>query len=282
MQPTRTLQQILAESNSVYDPQVASLQKQIGDLPGQTAAEEAGLQAKQNDAFNEIVNGARRRGLGFSGIPLGEQAQYTASTYLPAVAQLHTAQNQQATSLSDAISQIREQQFNNAQSVYQAEQDRALQAKQAADQAAAYKNLFNQQSQQAAAPAAQNPLTLKGATLKDQAKGGAGGYNFSFGGQPISAVGFAQVNSVNPADILYTMAQSGDSYAANAYRDIVSNGGQITPDIAKKYQALFWGTNLIPAAPKPKPTVKQMATDNLKRSTGSIFTSPSWVGGFLR
>lgn len=162
MQPSRTLAQILAESNSVYDPQVASVQGQIDALPGQTAAEEQGLQAKQTQAFGDILNGARRRGLGFSGIPIGEQAQYTATNYLPALANLRTAQQQRATSLQDAILGIRERQNQFAQGVYQTEQDRAEQARQfdaaqAAQraQAASYAGLFNQGNPQAPAP--QNP-----------------------------------------------------------------------------------------------------------------------------
>jgi hypothetical protein len=154
MQP-RTLAQILAETNSIYDPQVASVQQQIGQLPGQTAAEEQGLQAKQTQAFGDILNGARRRNLGFSGIPLAEQAQYTATNYLPALANLHTAQNQRATSLQDAILGIRERQNQYAQGIYQQEQDRALQARAAADQAAAYRSLFG--GQQSPTPAPQAP-----------------------------------------------------------------------------------------------------------------------------
>jgi hypothetical protein len=123
----RTLDQILAELAPAYDPQVANIQKRQQGLPGQIQAEEQGLQAKQTDAFDQILGGARRRGLGFSGIPLGEQAKYTATEFLPAMARLRQSGREQAMSLEDAILGIRERQRGQAQNIYQTEQDRAFQ-----------------------------------------------------------------------------------------------------------------------------------------------------------
>lgn len=262
MQP-RTLDQILSQLDTIYKPQIASAQAQLDQVPQQAQAEEAGLQAKQTQAFGDILNGARRRGLGFSGIPLADQAKYTATDYLPALANLHTAQQQRAQSLQDAIFGIQERQGTTAQQIYQQEQDRAAQLAAAKAQSDAYSGLFNQQQSQQQ----QSPLTLQGVTLKNAQQGGQGGYNFAFGNKPISAVGFAQVNGLNPADILYTMAQNGDAYAANAYRDILGNNGQITPDLARKYSALFWGTNFIPAQPAPKPKPKSTSNSIVSQPT---------------
>lgn len=129
MQP-RSLDQILTELDSSYAPQINSIRRQQADLPGQQIAEEQGLQAKQESAFGDILGGARRRGLGFSGIPLGEQAKYTATEYLPSLARLKTASKQQAMSLEDAINQIYEKRNTMGQQIYQTEQSAAEQRRQ--------------------------------------------------------------------------------------------------------------------------------------------------------
>lgn len=128
----RTLDQILTELGSVYDPQVQSIQTRMNDIPNQVKQEEQGLQARQQTAFGDILNGARRRGTGvaFGGIPLQEQARYTADTYLPALANLRTASKQQALSLQDAINQINERRSTQAQSIFEGERNFAEQQRQ--------------------------------------------------------------------------------------------------------------------------------------------------------
>ena len=120
----RTLDQIMAELGSIYDPQVKSIQQRQNLIPEQMKSEEAGLQAKQVSAFDDILSGARRRGLGFSGIPVGEQAKYTATDYLPAIARLRQQGKEQAMSLQDAIYGIKERQQNQALAQRQYEQQR--------------------------------------------------------------------------------------------------------------------------------------------------------------
>lgn len=123
MQP-RTLDQINASLGSIYDPQVQSIQKQQAALPAQQAADQAGLKAQEQQSYQDILNGARARGTGiaFGGIPLQEQAQYNASTYLPALAKLQTSYNQHAQSLSDAINQLNANRYKDAQSMYSQDQ----------------------------------------------------------------------------------------------------------------------------------------------------------------
>lgn len=117
----QTLDQVLSSLSSVYQPQLDSVASQQAALPAQYAAQDQGLQAQQQQAFGDILNGARARGTGvaFGGIPLGEQAQYTASTFLPAEANLKTSQNQASQSLIDAINKINEDKFNTANNIYQ-------------------------------------------------------------------------------------------------------------------------------------------------------------------
>lgn len=123
MQP-RALDQILAELNPIYQPQVDLYRQRQADIPGQIASEEAGLEAKKNVAFDSILGGARQRGLGFSGIPLGEQAKYTATDYLPAVAKLRQSGRQQAQSLEEALLGINERKQTAAMGMRQYEQQR--------------------------------------------------------------------------------------------------------------------------------------------------------------
>lgn len=129
---TRTLDQIIAQLNPTFDPQVQSIEKRAQAIPGQIATQEQALDEKKNQAFDSILGGARQRGLGFSGIPLGEQAKYIATDYLPAQANLRTAGQERAMSLQDAILGIRERQNTLAQQIFQTEQDRAAQERQAA------------------------------------------------------------------------------------------------------------------------------------------------------
>lgn len=131
MQP-RTLQQILTEMDGVYAPQVDSIRQRQAAIPGQIQAEEQGLQAKQETAFGDILSGARRRGTGvaFGGIPAGEQAKYTATEYLPALARLRQSGREQAMSLEDAILGINERKYSMGQNIFSQESQMAEQRRQ--------------------------------------------------------------------------------------------------------------------------------------------------------
>lgn len=111
----------MSSLGSVYDPQVQSVQSQIAALPQQQQNDQSALQGQQTQAFTGILNDARARGTGvaFGGIPLGEQAQYNATTYMPAAANLRASYNAKAGSLQDAINSINQNRFSNANSMYQ-------------------------------------------------------------------------------------------------------------------------------------------------------------------
>jgi len=171
----RTLEQIISELSPSYAKQTQSLQDRANLIPGQIQSETAGLEAKQTNAFEQILGGARRRGLGFSGIPLGEQAKYTATDFLPAVARLRQSGVEQATSLQDAINNVNLQRDTFGQQIFQQEQDRAAQERQAAQARA---------SQAAAAQATFGSLGFGGDASQGQsaipkiARTASGGYNF--------------------------------------------------------------------------------------------------------
>lgn len=221
MATARTLDQIIAELNPTYQPQVQSIQQQMGLIPQQIATQEAALGAKQSQAYENILSGARRRGTGvaFGGIPLGEQAKYSATEYMPALANLRTAGTQQATSLQDALNQIEERKQTLGQNIYQTEQQRAFEAEQAA---------LNRESQrQSAATSAISPTMLSqllggqnqpAARAVQQSPG-----SFAFYGAdntPITAAKYAKQTNQNIGDILYDMGASGDRDAQYIYNQL--------------------------------------------------------------
>jgi len=153
MQP-RSLDQIMSELSSTYDPQIQQVEARKALIPGQIQAEEQGLGAKQEQAFGDILGGARRRGLGFSGIPLGEQAKYTATEYLPALARLRQSGREQEMSLQDAILGINERRDTLAQQLRQQELQQAEQARQFNENLNLQRQQFEESKRQAARSAA--------------------------------------------------------------------------------------------------------------------------------
>lgn len=154
----RTFEQVLAEVNAQSDPQRQPILQQIADLPRQQKAEEASLGAQKDQAFTDILDGSRRRGLGFSGIPLGEQAKFAATEYAPAVARLKTGFTQQATSLRGALADIGRNNYTTARGVFESDRAFDLAQQQAAEQrAAAARQLAAEQATAANYLQAQQP-----------------------------------------------------------------------------------------------------------------------------
>jgi hypothetical protein len=152
----------MSELGSVYDPQRQLVKQQQEAIDPAMQAQEAGLMAAKNDAFQSINEGANRRGLFYSGVPLAEQAKYTGSTFLPAVANLRSKYQQQRFNLQDALNQIQKEQSGQAYGIRQKELDTEEQRRQFDAQLAA---------QRAAA------------------SGGGGGFSPSFGGGGIPGGG---------------------------------------------------------------------------------------------
>jgi len=223
----RTLDQIIKELDPTFSGQRKTLNDRANLIPGQIKSEEAGLQAKQGQAFNQILGGARQRGLGFSGIPLGEQAQYTATEFLPAIARLRQSGREQAMSLQDAILGINERRDTLGQQIFQGEQDRAAQERQAAQARAA---------QAAATFGAFNSLGLGGqggeqaSTRPRIERTQNGGFNFfdAFG-EPVNAAEYVALNNQSGGqlgyrELLSKMAKDGDRNAAVALRYVGDDG----------------------------------------------------------
>jgi len=126
---SRTIDAIIKEVSSRSDPQRQTIMNQVADIPRQIQAETAGLQAKRLQANDDILGAARDRGVGFGGIPIGEQAQYAATEFAPALAQLQTAGVDRRTSLESALSDIGRDDFANAQDIFRDERDFAENAR---------------------------------------------------------------------------------------------------------------------------------------------------------
>lgn len=251
MQP-RSLQQILSELDSTYNPQVEQIRQRQAQIPGQIQAEEQGLQAKQTQAFDDILGGARRRGLGFAGIPLADQAKYTATDYLPAVARLKQTGREQAMSLEDAILGIQERKNTLGQQIYSQDLDRAQAARQAASQSSAFGSLFGGNTNTGNVQGAQ---TVKSATATKRADGG---FNFTdAAGRPISAAAYAAAKGVPFRELLSTLAKQGDTGAKTALGFVGDDYGydakKITSQsLADLYNSLVWGTGKQASYKAPK------------------------------
>jgi len=126
----RTLDQILLELGNVYNPSAQNIQSQMDLIPGQTNANISAADAAQTKAYQNILTGAQQRGIGFSGIPLGEQANYASTVYAPAVLQARNQGQQNYLTLQDALNKLNLDRYNSAQNIQQNEINNDMKQKQ--------------------------------------------------------------------------------------------------------------------------------------------------------
>lgn len=131
------LGQIIQELDAAYNPSRQAINDRINGLQGAESADLAGLEAQKNQSFDDITNGARSRGIGFSGIPLQEQAKYTASSFLPAVAKVKQQYVANRGSLVDALNQMNMDQHKTAMGLRETQMDRDWRAAEAEKERAA-------------------------------------------------------------------------------------------------------------------------------------------------
>lgn len=84
----QNLQDIVNQISAAYAPQKALIDQSITANDQSGAAQTAGIEAKKTQAFGGIDQTATNRGMAFSGFTPDQQAKYTGSTYLPALANL--------------------------------------------------------------------------------------------------------------------------------------------------------------------------------------------------
>lgn len=248
----RALEQILQELDSVYNPQKDVYNQQIKALPGMEQAELGGLEQSKQDSFNQITQGANRRGVAFGGIPLGEQAQYLGSTYLPAVANLKGRFAGLKGDLSQRLAELGAKQRMDAYGIrdFELAEDARREAAAAAARASA------------GGGGGGGGFTFGGGGTAAAGAGQAqGGYGYSkkadggFAfvdpyGNPISAATYAANSGISFRDLLQTMANQGDKGAAQAL-GFVGNLGEGTVydpgkinsgNNANIFNSLVWGT----------------------------------------
>ena len=272
----KTLSQIVKELDPSYAPSRNTIQGQIKGLPGQTATQLEGLQATADQSRQDILNQARSRGLGFSGIPIAEQTKYDATTYKPAVANLYAQQNQAQTSLQEALNTLNREQRTTAQGLRQQYLDRDLQKSQLLEQRRQFnENLAFQREQarqQAAATAAAASAGLgaylsggggsgsdKPANVPQAVQRGDKGYNFTDArGNPISAAAFSKLTGTPFRTLLEQMARSGDAGAKRALGFVGNDYGYNPLKVGQNKSVisllnnLLWGVGSVGSYSVPK------------------------------
>lgn len=267
----RTLAQIISELNPTFQAQTKSLQQQQGLIPGEIKTQESALNAQKDAAYGDILAGAQRRGLGFSGIPLGEQAKYAATNYAPALAQLRQQGQQKAMSLQDAILGINERRDTLGQQIYQQEQDRAFQAAEAeknrrAQAAAAAMPTFGDfgGGGSPSAPKAKIPSIQQRADK---------GFNFQDAtGRAISAAAYSKLTGVPFRTLLQQMANKGDQGAKQALSFVGNDYGYNPNKVGSNKSAinllnnLLWGVRNV--TPYTQPARQASYDQKLKALSG--------------
>jgi hypothetical protein len=275
----QAIEDIIRELDAGYNPSRQLLQQRIDSLPSQADTQISGLNAQKDSAFNDILGGARDRGMGFSGIPIAEQAKYTATDFLPAVAKVRQAQNETQSSLLQALNDIGLDQRKTAYTVQQGQVANEIEAAKAraAERASAggsgsLSGLFGGSAGTTAASAG-----AKSATAAQRADKG---YNFSdAGGKAISAAQFAQLKGIPLRTLLQQMANSGDKGAKTALgyvgNDFNYNAAKVGNDknVVSVLNSLLWGVNQVKAA-APAPAKKTAAAPKLASTPISLFSNP--------
>lgn len=236
----RSLDQILAELEPGYAGSRKIAQTQLDALPGQFEADLTGMKAQQDEAFTGIVDSARRRGLGFSGIPVGEQAKYNATQFMPAVAKLKGDQLSRRMSLEEVLNSLDREKRGAAMNLQQTELTRDEQSRQFNESQAFERQKLAEAQRSSAAAAARPTLSMPGggsAASTDPVQQAA--YNDvrdRIGGSFDSIVSdyLATLKSANYGNVL-------DKQKIQIYN-------QLRPDVASAAQSRGQGLQVTPAA----------------------------------
>lgn len=230
------------------------LNTQLAAIPKQGAAEIAGLDAKLTQANDNILQSARGRGIGFSGIPIGEQAQYAATEYAPAVARVKAAQEGNKMGILQSLNGLSRDQRGQAQSIFDTNRSFSEQQRQF--------NLnykLQQQQMAEARRAASAAQAASAASYLQGASGGggsskptasvqrnqAGGFTFlGSSGKPITAAQYAKASGQDIRNVLQGMGQQGDKTAQLLYNQLNRAGNgtvlkQTVAAYAKQYPYIF-------------------------------------------
>jgi len=112
------VQNYISQLNPVYEPQKALIQQQMAALPASYEAQKSALEQAKVNAFRDIQNVAQQRGVSFSGFTPSEQASYTGTKYLPALAGLAQQQSSRENQLQQVLNTLNANQYNQGMSNY--------------------------------------------------------------------------------------------------------------------------------------------------------------------
>lgn len=270
----RSFDQILADVSAQSDPQRQTVLNQIADLPNQQSAAESGLNAQKNQAYQDILSGAQQRGLGFSGIPLQEQAKYNATNYAPALANLKSTYANNKATLENTLAGIGQNNYQTALGQFNTENALAEQQRQFD------LNYGLQQKQLAAQNAYNNYL---GGILN-------GGSNGGNDGKPAAPDPYANIDKNAANNAIHSLLSTGNvgliHDTINAITASANNGSLYDKYKLELLNSVTQGNNSGPynpayakliqqAATYKPPTPKQIAQSNVK-SIEKATTRPLW------
>lgn len=254
----RTLKQINKELGSIYDPQTQLLQRKQQGVQGQVQADIEAAKGQKNMAFDDILGGARQRGLGFAGIPLGEQAKYASNVFAPSVLAAQQSGRDRAMSLEEALLGIGERRSTLARTLRQQDVSNNQWERTFAEEKRRFDAQLAESRRAAAAARAQsaglaglfNSGAGAGATKNAaaaMARKQDGGFAFADAkGNPISAASYAQATNQDIRDVLYDMGSAGDTYAKQLYNQLSGDrffgrgNAQYDQQIFQTYSPIFW------------------------------------------
>jgi len=236
----RELQSLIAEYGKAYDPQRALIDADIAANTNAGAAQEQGLEAKKNTAFKQIDQKSQNRGMYFSGASPDEQYEYTAGTYLPALAQLQATIASTRSALLGKKADIETDVYNKAfqtregdiaaKRTWDSEQERRRfeeeqariaweRQQQAAKEQRAFEASENAKSRSASASA-------KAGTALEVRKNSAGGWDVYEGGQKSQNYDLATYAQLTGKDLINLLANGDakDRQAAKWYNDNIRLG----------------------------------------------------------
>lgn len=219
----RELAQILQELDAVYQPQKDQYNKAITATDPTMQAEEQGLNQAKQDAFQGITDQANRRGMFYSGLPIAEQAKYTGTQFLPALANLRSRYAQQKFDLTNALNKVVQDQYTQAYGVRQheldlEEQQREFDRRMAAEAAARAASGGGGGGYSFGGIGGGGGGTAGGGGGKPSLQQRAGGgFNFQdANGAGISAARYSQLTGIPFISLLQQMANAGDAGARSA------------------------------------------------------------------
>lgn len=239
----RSLDQVLGELEPYYAGSRSIYQSKLDSAPAELNAGIAQADAKLADANTGILDSARRRGLGFSGIPVGEQAKYAATDYAPAIANLKASSKNSELSILEALQGLDRDKRTQGQSLVDGDLARDFQDRQFQESTRQFNETMaaNERAANAARAAASQSYDLSkylgGGSTSAQAGGAAkpsgpqvtnnkGSFAFtSAAGKPITAAQYAAQTNADIRDILFDMGQAGDKTAAKAYNSLRTRSG---------------------------------------------------------